>query len=425
MDSTTPPSEATASGILTTLGSTIGLALGPSVIAVLTIGLYIPPIEQEFGWSRVQVSFAFTIVAYMIVAVSPLQGLLVDRFGPRRVVLTSIPLFAASLAALYFTPANLYAYYALWAIVPVAGLGLWPLGYLQAVTPWFDRKLGLSLGCANAGIGLGSTLLPILVIGPMIREYSWRHSLLALSALVLFVSWPVVAYCMREPSTADAAALKLRAAKKSFGLSFQHAMREPTFVMLNVAFFMLGLTATSLVSQQVPLLREAGWTPAETTQLQTLFGVGLLFARVAVGFIIDHVFAPRVMMTVSVGGAIGCILYAVYPDAAYVSAILIGFLLGAEFDVLAFLIKRYYGNVAYGRIYGVIFGMFYLGSGLGITGLAWIRQSSADQSYDNGLYVAAAVLVSSAILMAFMPSYRYTAGAETRHAPQTPAPQHV
>jgi len=175
----------------------------------------------------------------------------------------------------------------------------------------------------------------------------------------------------------------------------------------------------------VPLLREAGWTPAETTQLQTLFGVGLLFARVAVGFIIDHVFAPRVMMTVSVGGAIGCILYALYPDAAYVSAILIGFLLGAEFDVLAFLIKRYYGNVAYGRIYGVIFGVFYLGSGLGITGLAWIRQSSADQSYDNGLYAAAAVLVSSAILMAFMPTYRYTAGAETRHAPQTPAPQHI
>ena len=182
--------------------------------------------------------------------------------------------------------------------------------------------------------------------------------------------------------------------------------------MLNVAFFMLGLTATSLVSQQVPLLREAGWTPAETTQLQTLFGFGLLFARVAVGFVIDHIFAPRVMMAVSIGGAIACILYAVYPDAAYVSALLIGFLLGAEFDVLAFLIKRYYGNVAYGRIYGVIFGVFYLGSGLGITGLAWIRQASADQNYDNGLYVAAVVLVGSAILMAFAPQYRYKPGAE-------------
>lgn len=423
----TPNSELTRNGVLTTLGATIGLAFGPSVIAVLTISLYIPQIEQEFGWSRVEVSLAFTIVAYMIVAVSPIQGFLVDRFGPRKVVLTSIPLFAASLAALYFTPPNLLVYYVLWALVPVLSVGLWPLGYLQAITPWFDRKLGLSLGLANAGIGLGSTFLPLLVIGPIIAAYSWRHALLALAALIVFVSWPVVAYCLREPSAADAAAAKQRSASRSFGMPFREAVREPTFVMLNVAFFLLGLTATSLVSQQVPLLREAGWNAAETTQLQTVFGFGLLFARIAVGYIIDHVFAPRVMMTVSIGGAIACILYALYPDAAYVSALLIGFLLGAEFDVLAFLIKRYYGNVAYGRIYGVIFGVFYLGSGLGITGLAWIRQASADGSYDNGLYVAAAILVASAILLAFMPKYRYEAGAHAAAAPAagTPAPQHV
>lgn len=418
--------EATTPGILTVLGAAIGLAFGPSVIAVLTISLYIPAIEAEFGWSRVQVSLAFTIVAYMIVAMSPIQGFLVDRFGPRRVVLTSMPLFALSLAALYFTPANLGVYYLLWALVPIFGLGLWPLGFLQAVTPWFDRKLGLALGCANAGIGLGSTFLPMLVIGPVIAGYGWRGALVTLAALIVVFAWPIVWYCLREPSTADAAALKERAAARSFGIAFQDALRDPTFIMLNVAFFLLGLTATSLVSQQVPLLREAGWTAAQTTQLQTTFGFGLLFARVAVGYLIDHIFAPRVMMTVSIGGAIACILYAVYPDAAYLSALLIGFLLGAEFDVLAFLIKRYYGNVAYGRIYGVIFGVFYLGSGLGITGLAWIRQASADQSYDNGLYVAAAILVASAVLLAFLPRYRYTATAtpEGASAP-APSPQHV
>ena len=133
--------------------------------------------------------------------------------------------------------------------------------------------------------------------------------------------------------------------------------------MLNLGFFLLGVTATSLVTQQVPLLRDAGWTADETTRLQTTFGFGLLFARVAVGFVIDHIFAPRVLTTVSIGGAVACVLYALYPDSGYVSALLIGFLLGAEFDVLAFLIKRYYGNVAYGRIYGVIFGVFYLGIG--------------------------------------------------------------
>jgi sugar phosphate permease len=413
MQTATPSSEASRNGILTTFGATIGLALGPSVIANLTVTSYIPAIEQEFGWLRSDVSFAFSLVAYMIVVMSPLQGLLVDRFGSRRVVLTSIPLFALSLAAIYFTPANIYVYYLLWAIVPVAGLGLWPLGYLQAVTPWFDRKLGLALGCANAGIGVGSLALPYLVIAPLIAAYSWRHAVLVIALLVLFISWPIVAYCLREPSAADIAARKQSVAAKAFGLPLRDAAREPTFWMLNLGFLLLGVTATSLVTQQVPLLRDAGWTAAETTQLQTTFAFGLLFARVAVGFVIDHIFAPRVMTTVSIGGALACILYALYPDLGYVSALLIGFLLGAEFDVLAFLIKRYYGNVAYGRIYGVIFGVFYLGSAIGIYGLPKLRELSADLSYDNGLYAAAAILLASAVLMAYMPKYRYAAGHGT------------
>jgi MFS family permease len=413
---TSTASEVSRPAILTTFGAMIGLALGPSVIANLTVSAYIGPIEAEFGWLRSDVSFAFSLVAYMIVVMSPLQGMLVDRFGPRRVVLTSIPLFALSLGAIYFTPNNIYVYYFLWALVPIAGLGLWPLGYLQAVTPWFDRKLGLALGCANAGIGVGSTFLPMLVIGPIIAAYSWRHAILAIAALVLFISWPVVAYCLKEPSAEDA---HKRKANHAFGLSFQDSMREPTFWMLNLGFFLLGMTATSLVTQQVPLLRDAGWTADETTRLQTTFGFGLLFARVAVGFVIDHVFAPRVMTIVSVGGAIACVLYAVAPEWGYVSALLIGFLLGAEFDVLAFLIKRYYGYLAYGRVYGVIFGVFYLGSAVGIWGMPKLREMTADLSYDNGLYAAAAILLASAILMAFMPAYRYAAG---HVADTTPSP---
>src|SRR5262249_28484880 len=158
--------------------------------------------------------------------------------------------------------------------VPVAGIGLWPLGYLQAVTPWFDRKLGLSLGCANAGIGVGSTFLPILVIAPLIAAFGWRHALLGIAFLVLFVSWPIVAYCLREPSPAEVAARKQDVAARSFGMPFKHALREPTFWVLNLGFFLLGVTATSLVTQQAPLLQDAGWTPAETARLQTTFGFG-------------------------------------------------------------------------------------------------------------------------------------------------------
>jgi hypothetical protein len=114
------------------------------------------------------------------------------------------------------------------------------------------------------------------------------------------------------------------------------------------------------------------------------------------------------MLAVAMGGAIACLLYALYPDAAILSAILLGFLLGAEFDVLAFLIRRYYGNVAYGRVYGIIFSMFYVGSGLGILGLAQSRQMFGD--YDTGLYIAAGVLIVCAFVLSFLPQYRFGAG---------------
>jgi predicted MFS family arabinose efflux permease len=397
-------SEFTKGGVLSTAGAMIGLAFGPSVLAVLTISAYIQPIEAEFGWSRVQVSLAFTIVAYMIVLVSPLQGFVVDRYGPRRTVLASIPLFGLSLVALYFTPPSLAVYYLLWALVPVLGIGLWPLGYLQVISQWFERRLGFALGCANAGIGLGSTIVPLLTAA-LIPLYGWRGALLGLGLLVIFVSWPLVWLLLKEPAAGEA---QHHALARTEGLAFNRLCRERSFLVLNIAFFLLGLTATSLVSQQVPLLTEAGWTPdAARAVVSTIFGFALLTARVVVGFVMDHVFAPRVMQTVAVGGAISCLLYALYPDAAILSAILLGFLLGAEFDVLAFLIKRYYGHIAYGRAYGVIFGVFYLGSGLGITGMAWMRQQSG--SYDSGLFLAALILLGSAVLLFLLPTYRYQA----------------
>lgn len=395
-------SEWRKEGVMTTLGSTVGLAFGPSVIAILAISPFIPPIEAEFGWSRVQVSLAATIVSYMVVLVSPLQGFLVDRFGPRRVILTSIPLFALGLASLYWLPDNRAVYYTIWALIPWLSIGLWPLGYLQAVSQWFERKLGLALGIANAGIGVGSTVVP-LIIAAFIAMYDWRMAFLGLGAIVFFVTWPVVFFTVKERATDDHEHAQLALT----GTPFQQAIREPVFLLLIAAFFLLGLTATSLVTQQVPLLIEAGWSQTDASFVQALFGFALLFARIFIGFIIDHFFAPRVMQVVSVGGALACVLYALVPQAGIVSALLLGFLLGAEFDVLAFLIKRYFGNLAYGRLYGVIFGVFYLGSGLGIVGLASIREAFGN--YDTGLFIAAGVLLSCVVLTAFLPAYKFAA----------------
>lgn len=395
-------------GISTTAAALVGLALGPSAIAVLSFGVFVRPMEMEFGWSRVQVSLAATIVSYVIMLVSPLQGFLTDRWGPRRVILGSIPLFAAGLAFFYFQPASLPVFYVAWGLIPLLAIGLWPLSYLKAVSGWFDRRLGLALGIANAGVGLGSALVP-MIAGALIAAYGWRTAFAGLAGIVLLVSLPVVFLFLRDPFTRNVAVVRPAA----WGLSFDTAVRQGHFRRLVLAFFLLGLSTTALITQQAPMLIDAGWTPQQAAAVQSIFGVGLMLGRIGVGYAIDRIFAPRVMAVVALGGALGCLFYATAPDSAlaYVSSALVGLVVGAEFDVLALLLKRYFGTVAFGKLYGVIFAAFQLACGLGIIGLSWVRSSLG--SYSLGFFAFAAILTLAAIVFATARPFTFTATGET------------
>lgn len=396
-------SELAAPGLLTTFAAVVGLTLGPSVIAVLAFGVYVGSFEAEFGWTRVQVMLVSTIVAYVIMAVSPLQGILVDRYGPRRVILTSIPAFAAGVGLLYFTPSSLPAFYLLWAALPVLGLGLWPLAYLRAVSGWFDRHLGFALGVANAGIGVGSAIVP-LIMSLLIDAFGWRLAFVYLAGLVLFVTWPLVFFGLREPGAKRDNASALPA---MYGYEFRSSAATSEFRWLVVVFFLFGLVTTAIVTQQVPMLIDAGRTAQQAAVVQSVFGVGLMVGRVGVGFVLDRIFAPFVMLAVALGGAIGCAIYGAASTGllAFASAALVGLLVGAEFDVLAFLIKRYFGTRAFGKLYGTIFAVFQLGAGVGVLGFSLLRQEFG--GYAVGLYTFAVILAASAFVLARLGEYRF------------------
>ena len=397
--------ELTFGGVATASASVVGLSFGPSVIGVLSFGVFIRPIEDAFGWSRVDVSVALTIITYAILLVSPIQGALVDRFGSRRIVLTSIPMFALAVAMFYFLPANLLVFYVLAALIPILGFGLLPLSYLQAVSRWFDRRLGIALGIANSGIGVGSTVVP-LIASALMLAYGWREAFLGLAAIVLLVTWPVAYFGLREPGTGtQSGAAPGSSGTPTFGLTFAESARQPAFRILIAVFLVLGLSTTGLITQLVPMLIDAGWSPARAAGVMSIFGAAMMIARIGVGILIDYVFAPLVMMVITLGAALSCLLFATMPAAAFVSAALLGFLVGAEFDVLAFLIKRYFGTIAFGRLYGTIFAAFQLASGIGITLLSMSQSHFGD--YTVGLYVLTVLLVACASIQTLLGSYRY------------------
>jgi MFS family permease len=124
---TLPESAPTYPGWKVVAATAAALAFGPSTIAVLSLGLFMRSFEAEFGWARTQVALATTIVSYVIVVVSPLQGWLADRFGARRLILWSIPAFGLGIAALALLPPVLWVYYLAWVVVPFLGVGLFRL----------------------------------------------------------------------------------------------------------------------------------------------------------------------------------------------------------------------------------------------------------------------------------------------------------
>lgn len=392
-------------GAWTTFAAVAGLTFGPSAIAVLGFGVFVRPLEEEFGWTRTQVSLASVIISWLIVIVSPLQGILIDRFGARPVVLASIPAFAAGVAALYFLPANLGVFYLMWAIIPVLAVGLWPLAYLRAVSSWFERRLGLAIGIANAGIGIGSALVP-LIAGLLIAQYGWRSAYLGLAVIALVVTWPIAFAFLRE----QAGGVKQAAGEPAapIGIAFREATRMRPYWLLAGAYFLLGIINTALITQQIPLLIDSGVTPATAAVVQSVFGIAMMVGRLGTGYVIDRVFAPRVMIVVSIGAALACAMYAAGVQGAlvFLCACLIGLVVGAEFDVLAFMIKRYFGMVAYGKLYGVIFAVFQFGAGIGAAALPISRGYYG--SYTPGLYAFGVILVLAALVFSRMQSYTFT-----------------
>lgn len=390
-----------ALGWRTVFASSFGLAIGPSCLTILAFGAFIAPLDREFGWGVPKIALGASIISLMIMILSPLQGVLVDRYGGRRVVLWSIPFFALSLCALYELPNNLAIFYLAWVLVPICGIGVWPISYLRATTGWFDKHLGLALGVTNAGIGVGTMLVPLLS-AYLIGSYGWREAYLCLG-LLAFAAWPVAFFFMQDPAPATTGIAVN-------GDTLTEARRTRPFWVAVVGFFFLGLFTTSLIIHQVRILIDAGIAPSVATAIPAAFGAALIAGRLGTGWLLDRYPASRIMSVLMFGGAVAAVIYATGPSVAegILCAVLLGAITGAEFDVLSYIIPRYFGRRAFGKIYGVIFAVFQLASAIGTFAIGASRGGFG--SYGPAMLSLTLVCLIAALLFTRLGPYRYING---------------
>lgn len=384
----------------------VGLVFGATSILIYSVGVFTRPLEAEFGWTRGQISLATTIVLYVAALSNPAMGWLVDRFGARRIILVSIPAFGAAVASLFFLPASLQAFYFAWGAIAVCSIALWSGPYNKIVAQWFDKRLGLALGIVAAGQGIGATLLPT-ISQYLIGEFGWRLAWVGLGALTVAISFTLnLAMLAERPADPGPAANANALPVAQSGLTLREAARERTFWTAIAAYFAVGIMTGGITNHQVPMLVDAGLTPQGAALVASSLGLGLTAGRLIVGWLLDRFHAPFVMIGALCGPLAGISLYAAgfAGNQAYIFAFLIGFGIGAEVDVLGYIIPRYFGRRAYGKIYAFILSAFEFGAGAGAAMVGAIR--TARGSYTSGFALLVIAALVSMALFASLGPYR-------------------
>jgi MFS family permease len=409
-----PPALADSARGWSVVGAAVvALCLGPSLILVLSFGVFVQAWQADFGWPAARIALGGSIIAVMIMLISPLQGWLADRLGPRRLALFFLPVWAVGLAAMAALPPSLPLFYLSCALLPVFGLGLWPLVHMKIVATWFERRLGLALGLTNTGLGVGAIFLPML-LHAIISGASWRAAFLALAASVLLIVLPIVFLGLRERPRV--AMLEEGAVSQLDGLDLGEAVRTSSFRIALAAFLMLGTLSGGLLINFSAIYVDAGGTVAMAAAAQSAIGVGSVAGRIIAGWLLDRVAVRWIGIAVSLIGATACVALAnpMAMSFALPAAILLGMVLGAEFDILGVLIRRYQGMRSFGRLYGLIFSAFQLGSAIGVAGIALSR--SALGGYQSGLLVLVAASLGVGLLFYVLGPYRFPAHTETPSA---------
>ncbi len=379
---------------LTVAASAVGMMFSAGAVMLYTFGVFMGPISHEFGWSRGQISGAITLTQVMVVLATLMWGTLLDRFGPRRVILTSVAGLGLALFSYSRLTAPLWHLYFIFGLFPWLGGGVSPVGYNGILVRRFSRRLGLALGLSLMGVGLGGAILPYLA-QRIIGSLGWRSAYVAMAVTAVAVGVPSVWIATRNtrgPVVRDASVP---------GVPLLPILRTRAFLLICATFFLLGLTGTGVLSQLVPMIVDGGLSPVAAAKIAGLVGVSTVVSRGVAGWLLDRVNVRFMLAAAALLAAGSCLLLLRNGTSMSYSvvAVLLGLIGGAESDFLAFLIRKYFGAAAFGRLFAVAFAAFALGPGPLVIGFSFDRF----HTYHPGLLFFAALSVVAALAALALP----------------------
>jgi MFS family permease len=349
----------------------LALFFSGAPIVVFSFSVFIKPLTQAFHTGRGPISLAFTIHNFIAAFFAPLIGRLVDKYGARKIAIPGLTLLALVLIAARMIGSELWQLYVFYlALGPITAMTT-PIPFFSVISRWFDRKRGLALGIIMFGMGVGAVVMPP-VVQRLIASFGWRMGYAGVGFAILAIPIVVVAMFLKN----DPRELGLLPDGEHFetagdatpqGLSWSETWRTRTFWLLISAFVLAGGSVHACVLHMAALLNDRGLSAQSAALGSSIVGIAVMIARLASGYLQDRFFAPRVAVGVFVLAALGMALLWTGRggSVALGAAFLVGVGMGAETDIIGFLVTRYFGLRAFGAAFGFAFGSFVLAGGFG------------------------------------------------------------
>lgn len=384
--------------------------VGFSFLTIMSgsLTVFMQPLADEFGWSRTLISAGWTVSNVITTILSPIFGIVIDKYGTRKIALPGIILTIASICAFAFVNGSAWQWYGLWALYATISIGVKTTVWTAAVASIFKAGQGLAIGVTLCGMAASQTILPPLATW-LIGEYGWRMAYIWLGA-----GWGGLTFVLCLFFFFDArdrrkygGSLEVAGGAGSDtahlpGLTVSDAWRNRALWQIAISTVIIMTVTLGLTIHQMPILDGIGITRTDAALMMSLIGISSLLGKITTGALLDR-FSPNWVggVTLSMTAlAFVLLIDGVNSLPLIIFAMLVnGYTQGTKLQICTYLTARYAGMRKFGTIFGFMNSMMAVGSGAGPIFAAFSYDLGGNYTYflvggAIGSVVAGALLVT-------------------------------
>ncbi|MFP3974696.1 MAG: MFS transporter [Chloroflexota bacterium] len=373
------------------------------------------PIANDLGWSHAQVSFAASIRGLEMGLFTPVVGFLVDRWGPRKLIITGTAIIGLGLLALSQISSliSFYGAFVLTALGISLCVGVVPL---TAVNLWFRKKATAATGVLVSGVAAGGLLVPLATL--LIDTLGWRTAMASIGCGAFVILLPLALLFRNRPeqygyqvdgdSSEELAEGESRSSSQSpeLDIGVRQALKSRTFWHLAIGYMCHILVINAVITHVMPYLSSIDITRSVSSLVASAIPITSVVGRLSFGYLGDRFDKKRVTALGFAMSSLGLLLFGC---SSMLSTwmllpflVLIGIGYGGPVPMIPSLVRQYFGRVHFGTVLGIVMAGAALGGIIGPPIAGWVFDKFG--SYQNVWFAFAGLLLTGMISLLTTPS---------------------